>query len=226
MKAGAGVDVKKTGKGRRGGTRGAYLLEVFLWVAGIAIASVLLTGVLQARAAMRVARRIGEQQVQAAAPEPTQGQRASDNPLPAGTPIVHGAGAVIGRLEIPQISLSVPILENYDPDSLKRGVGRIPGTATPGGLGNLGLAGHRDTFLRAVRHIKAGMEADVVTSEGRYRYQVDTFEIVTPDQVEVLDIRGRPEMTLITCYPFDYIGPAPKRFIVHAHLLSLDPSRN
>ena len=185
-----------------------HLLEAALWVAGLAIAAVVLTGVLQARAAMRSAARIGVAEAQPAQQPGTQEDRTQDNPLPAGTPVVHGAGAVIGRLEIKQISLSVPVLENYDPDSLKRGVGHIPGTATPGGLGNLGLAGHRDTFLRAVRNIKAGMEADVVTAEGRYRYQVDTFEIVTPDQVDVLDIRGRPEMTLITCYPFDYIGPA------------------
>ena len=68
------------------------------------------------------------------------------------------------------------------------------------------------------------MEIDVVTAGGKYRYQIDTTEIVTPEQVDVLDIRSVPELTLITCYPFDYIGAAPKRFIVHAHLLSLEPN--
>ncbi len=148
----------------------------------------------------------------------------NDNPLPPGTPVVRGDGAVIGRLEIPRLALSVPVLENFDPATLKRGVGHIPGTAMPGGLGNLGLAGHRDTYFRPLRNVQAGMEIDVVTSEGKYRYQADSTEIVTPEQVDVLDIRAVPELTLITCYPFDYIGAAPKRFIVRAHLLSLEPN--
>ncbi len=151
------------------------------------------------------------------------GQAGSENPLPRGTPVVHGDGAVIGRLEIPKLGLFVPVLENFDPDTLKRGVGHIPGTAMPGGLGNLGLAGHRDTYFRPLRNVRPGMEIDVVTAEGKYRYQIDSTEIVTPEQVDVLDIRSVPELTLITCYPFEFIGAAPKRFIVHAHLLSLEP---
>ena len=83
--------------------------------------------------------------------------------VPAG----HGDGAVIGRLEIPAVRLTVPVMENYDPASLKRGVGHIPGTAMPGGLGNLGLAGHRDTFFRPLRNIRIGMTIDVVTAGGK-----------------------------------------------------------
>jgi len=128
---------------------------------------------------------------------------------------------VIGRLEIPALSLSVPVMENYDPSSLLAGVGHIKGTAQPGGLGNMGLAGHRDTYFRPLERISRNMEIRVVDSDGLFRYAVDDTEVVTPDKVEVLDIRKKPELTLITCFPFHFIGAAPKRFIVHAHLVSL-----
>ena len=133
---------------------------------------------------------------------------------------------VIGRLDIADVSLSVPVVDNFDPDSLTRGVGHIPGTANPGGLGNLGLAGHRDTFFRPLRNVKIGMNIDISTAAGRFRYAIDSTEIVTPEEVRVLDIGPRPEMTLITCYPFNFVGAAPRRFIVHAHLLSADPAPN
>ena len=131
------------------------------------------------------------------------------------------APVVIGRLRIPALALTVPVLSDYDPASLLRGVGHIQGTALPGGLGNMALAGHRDTYFRPLRRIAHGMILEVTDTDGLYRYAVDTTEIVTPEQVSVLDIRSRPELTLITCYPFDYIGAAPRRFIVHAHLLSV-----
>lgn len=133
------------------------------------------------------------------------------------------SGQPIGRLEISALGLSVPLLENYDATTLRKGVGHVPGTAIPGGLGNLVLAGHRDTFFRSLRDVHAGMTAQVVTREGRWRYIVDRTEIVDPDQVQVLDIGDRPEMTLITCFPFDFIGAAPRRFIVHASLVSVEP---
>ena len=130
---------------------------------------------------------------------------------------------LMGRLVVPAIDLSVPIIDNDDPDSLRKGVGHIPGTAVAGGLGNLVLAGHRDTFLRALRNIHAGMPIRVLSREGAFVYITDSTEIVKPTDVQVADIGKRPEMTLITCYPFSYIGAAPKRFVVHAYLKSLDP---
>jgi sortase A len=135
-----------------------------------------------------------------------------------------GTTGLIGRLIVPAIGLSVPVIDNDDPDSLREGVGHVPGTAVAGGLGNLVLAGHRDTFLRALRNIRTGMPIRVVSSEGTFFYVTDSTEIVMPQDVQVADIGRRPEMTLITCYPFNYIGAAPKRFVVHAHLLSLEPS--
>ncbi len=128
---------------------------------------------------------------------------------------------VIGRLDVPALGLSVPILNDYDPNSLRKGVGRIRGTAVPGGLGNFVVAGHRDTYFRPLRRVHPGMMMRVITGEGSFDYQVDATSIVLPEDVDVLDIGDRPEMTLITCYPFDFIGAAPKRFIVRGHLVSV-----
>ncbi len=133
------------------------------------------------------------------------------------------AGEVIGQLEIPELRLAVPVTAGIESSSLLRGVGHIEGTAMPGGLGTLGLAGHRDTYFRPLRGIKTGMDVRVSDRSGTYHYAVDSTEIVLPEQVDVLAIRSRPELTLITCFPFDYVGAAPKRFIVHAHLLSAAP---
>lgn len=130
----------------------------------------------------------------------------------------------MGRLEIGAIGLTVPILQGFDPDELRKGVGHIEGTAMPGGLGNMALAGHRDTYFRPLRNIKRGMIEAVYSDSGRYDYVVDSMEIVDPEDVRVVAIHDRPEMTLVTCYPFDFIGSAPRRFVVHAHLVSLVPA--
>ncbi len=136
---------------------------------------------------------------------------------------IRHPGDVIGRLEIPILGLAVPITAGIETTSLLRGVGHIDGTAYPGGLGTLGLAGHRDTYFRPLRRIQSGMDIRVTDGSGTYHYAVDSTEIVAPEQVDVLAIRSRPELTLVTCYPFDYVGAAPMRFIVHAHLLSASP---
>lgn len=129
----------------------------------------------------------------------------------------------MGRIEIPALALSAPITTDYDMTSLRNGVGHIPGTAMPGGLGTVGLAGHRDSFFRPLRRIRPTMDIRLIDKTGTYHYIVDSIEIVTPDKVHVLDIVARPKLTLITCFPFDYVGAAPRRFIVHAHLLSASP---
>ena len=130
---------------------------------------------------------------------------------------------VLGELRIPALGLTVPVVPDDDKVSLLRGVGHIPGTAMPGGLGTVGLAGHRDTFLRPLARIAPAMKIEVSRGDSVYLYRVDSTEIVHPYAVRVLDTTGRPELVLVTCYPFHYIGAAPLRFIVHAHLLSLAP---
>jgi sortase A len=130
---------------------------------------------------------------------------------------------LIARLEIPGIHLSVPVLEDDEAQSLTRGVGHIRETAMPGGLGTVGLAGHRDTFLRPLSRIAPRMEIRLTNASGVYRYVVDSTEVVMPEEVRVLDIVDEPSLVIVTCYPFHYIGAAPKRFIVHAHLVSVVP---
>jgi sortase A len=134
-------------------------------------------------------------------------------------------GSVMGRLEISAIGLKVPIVEGFDPDALRAGVGHIAGTALPGGLGNMALAGHRDTFFRPLRNIQRGMKMSVFAADGRFDYVVDSTSIVKPEDVSVLAIHEEPELTLVTCYPFEYVGSAPNRFIVRAHLASVESSR-
>jgi sortase A len=131
--------------------------------------------------------------------------------------------SIIGRIDVSALDLSAPIASDIDAGSLREGVGHIRGTAMPGGLGTVGLAGHRDTFFRPLRRIKPGMDIALTGTTGTYHYLVDSTQIVTPDKVHVLDIVQQPALTLITCFPFDYIGAAPRRFIVHAHLLSAAP---
>lgn len=131
---------------------------------------------------------------------------------------VASSGPVLGRLEIPALHLTTAIIDNDDAKSLQIGAGHIPGTAMPGGLGNFAVAAHRDTFFRPLSGIRPGSKINVITPEGRFVYVVDATRIVKPAQVEVLDTGNVPQMTLITCYPFHYIGAAPERFTVQAHL--------
>jgi len=130
---------------------------------------------------------------------------------------------VVGRVEIPAIGLVTPLLAGDDSTSLSEGAGHIPGTAYPGGLGTVGIAGHRDTHFRQLRKAAKGMDVRLIDRTGTYHYRVSSTEIVTPDKVSVLDIQSTPGLVLITCYPFSYIGKAPKRFVVHAELLSVAP---
>jgi sortase A len=124
--------------------------------------------------------------------------------------------AVVGQLEIPRIHVSVVVLEGSNPRVLDVAAGHIEGTALPGRAGNVAIAAHRDTFFRALGEIRANDIINLQTVNGNYQYKVESTEIVGPRDVEVLRRTTQPELTLVTCYPFYYIGPAPKRFIVHA----------
>ena len=127
-------------------------------------------------------------------------------------------GSTVGRIEVPRLGLSAVIRAGIDARTLRLAVGYIPGTALPGEQGNLGLAGHRDTFFRKLRDINPGDEIRVTTKDGVFKYYVQRTTIVQPKDVWVLDPTKDPVLTLVTCYPFTYIGSAPKRFIVRAAL--------
>jgi sortase A len=124
--------------------------------------------------------------------------------------------SLVGRIEIPRIGLRAVILEGVAQPTLALALGHIPGTAMPGATGNVGIAGHRDTFFRGLSRVQTGDKIVVTTLNTLYEYSVKSLEVVGPKDTRVLDDSSEPTLTLVTCYPFHYIGPAPKRFIVHA----------
>ena len=124
--------------------------------------------------------------------------------------------AVIGRLLAPRLGLRVVVAEGVSSRTLRRAVGHIPGTALPWEDGNVGLAGHRDTFLRPLRDVQVGDALSLVTPRGRFEYVVRSLDVVAPAQVDVLLPSGSPTLTLVTCYPFAMVGRAPSRLVVRA----------
>jgi len=126
--------------------------------------------------------------------------------------------AVLGKIDIPEVGVSAMIAEGDDPRTLKRAVGHISGTALPGDPGNVVLAAHRDTFFRPLRKIQRGDAILLTTWSGSYRYRVESIRVVGPNDVGVLRPTSQPELTLVTCYPFYFVGSAPKRFVVRAGL--------
>jgi sortase A len=126
----------------------------------------------------------------------------------------------LGVLEIDKLRIRVPIYDGTDDLTLNRGVGRIIGTARLGETGNTGIAGHRDGFFRGLKDISMGDEIDLTTTTAKVIYIVDQIEIVSPADVRVLQPRPAPSITLVTCFPFYFVGDAPKRFVVHASLAS------
>ena len=126
-------------------------------------------------------------------------------------------GDFIGEIDIPDVGISAIILEGSDERSLRLGVGHIPGTAFPGMPGNVSLAAHRDTFFRPLRKIQKNDEIHLITFNNSYKYRVDWTKVVAPDNISVLKPSKEPTLTLITCYPFYFVGSAPERFVVRAH---------
>jgi sortase A len=127
-------------------------------------------------------------------------------------------GPPLAALTIPKIGLTVPVFEGTDDLTLNRGVGRIPGTARPGEGGNVAVAGHRDGFFRGLKDVTQGDVLELQTPQETRTYVVDRVVIVDPDDVSVLDDRDAPTLTLITCYPFYYVGHAPQRWVVQGSL--------
>jgi sortase A len=125
-------------------------------------------------------------------------------------------GDVVGELDIPRLRLSVMVFEGDDAGILSQGAGHIPGTALRSGSGNIGIAAHRDTYFRPLREVHANDVITLKTPAGVSQYSVTETEIVRPSNVGVLSRAPGRDLTLVTCYPFYYVGNAPERFIVHA----------
>jgi sortase A len=123
----------------------------------------------------------------------------------------------IGRLDIPRLGISVAVLRGTDWQMLRLGAGHIKGTPLPGEAGNSGIAGHRDTFFRELKDVRKNDEIQFQTATGLYHYKVDWMAVVAPDDTSVLAPSTGPVLTLVTCFPFEFLGSAPKRFVVRAH---------
>ena len=137
----------------------------------------------------------------------------------ADAPVTVRTGGLVGMLDVPRLNLTTPVIEGDDDTTLKRAVGHLPDTPLPWERGNSAFAGHRDGLFRPLKDIKVGDEIRFRTSRAEFRYRVTGTSIVMPDDLSVLDNGSEPTLTLITCYPFYYVGNAPKRFIIHAERL-------
>jgi sortase A len=128
----------------------------------------------------------------------------------------RASAGLIGRLEVPRLDISVVVMEGSDAAILRRAAGHVQGTALPGQLGNVAVSAHRDTFFRPLRNIRRDDVIQFTTIRGTFRYSVVSTKIVQPSDVSVLASGNTEVLTLITCYPFYFVGSAPDRFIVRA----------
>jgi sortase A len=144
-------------------------------------------------------------------------QPAESRPAPS-VPQV-GYGFMLGRVVIPRLGLRSIVREGADENTLRRAVGHVPSTQMAGAVGNFAIAAHRDTLFRALKDIKLGDRVSFESPQGTFDYKVVSTKVVKPSDVSVLEPRGDQKLlTMITCYPFYYVGSAPKRFIVTAQL--------
>lgn len=204
--------------------------EVALLVSGLTLAGFYLAGrfdsYLESRAALKQIQSLDSTAIPPDLPPTETGASADEEangaePATVKAPIRKPSPqrrAPLGVLEIPSIHLQVPLMEGADAQNLNRGVGRIPGTARPGETGNIGIAGHRDSFFKKLKYVKAGDQVVLRSAAGTDTYVVSQFQIVSPRDVSVLRAKDSPALTLVTCYPFAFIGSAPERFVVTAYL--------
>jgi sortase A len=135
---------------------------------------------------------------------------------PPAQPLLLADGDVLGEISVPRLQLDAIVVQGDSSDDLKRAVGHLSSSALPGEHGNVALAAHRDTFFRPLRDIRVGDEIKFKTRERSFDYVVESTEVVAPNDISVLQPSAGHDLTLLTCYPFRYIGPAPKRFVVFA----------
>jgi sortase A len=131
-------------------------------------------------------------------------------------PHILAEGDVIGEIRVLRLDLNAIVVQGDSPANLRRAVGHISTSALPGERGNVALAGHRDTFFRPLRDIRLGDRVNFNTPHHSFEYIVDSIDVVEPHDIEVLEPSTGRELTFVTCFPFHFVGPAPKRFVVHA----------
>ena len=133
--------------------------------------------------------------------------------------LLEWATPAMALLRIERLGLRVPVFEGTDELVLNRGAGWIVGTAKPGDRGNVGIAGHRDGFFRLLEDLQSGDRVELATPSATLTFAVDAIAIVDPSDVYVLGPAPTPSLTLVTCYPFYFVGSAPRRFVVHASIV-------
>jgi sortase A len=175
--------------------------------------------------ARRELRRFGELRARGAAGVPDQSLWSPGRVRAWKESLRSKAPAPLAVLRIPKIGLEVPVLEGTDDLTLNRGVGHIRGTAAPGAPGNLGIAGHRDGFFRGLKDVAPGDAIELQSLTGYETYVVQSLVIVEPEDVSVLGPTPSPSLTLVSCYPFYYVGSAPQRYIVRAARTSSAPPK-
>ncbi len=143
-------------------------------------------------------------------------------PIPSVAPVA--AGEVIGEIEVPRLKLKATVVEGDSEKLLRRSVGHLPQTALPGEAGNVALAGHRDGLFRPLRNIQPGDMVTLRTRDHQFEYRVEWTAVVPQAATQVVGPTSEPALTLITCYPFYYLGAAPERFVVRARRVSLEGS--
>jgi len=144
----------------------------------------------------------------------------------AQTPNLFEDGAIVGRLAIPRLHVRAMVREGDSDHILGVALGHIPGTAFPGQIGNVGIAGHRDSLFHGLKNVGADDEITFETPRATFIYRVESTLIVKPEHTEVLKSGPTRDLTLVTCFPFDYVGSAPDRFIVKARLISENAAAN
>ncbi len=206
------------------GARFLRWTEALLWWSGALLVGWCAAALAEARIYQVFAGRSLDRMREANGPTNVAGKPARVSPAGAAQPAaspqprepVPSKGDLLGRLEVARLGLSAIVLEGDDAHALKLGIGHIPGTPFPWADGNSAFAGHRDTFLRAIRGIREGDRVELETPKATYHYVVDFIQIVSPQDVSVLAPASAPAITLVTCYPFSFVGNAPKRFVVRA----------
>lgn len=202
-------------------------LEAALWT--VAAASALIVLLVAADRAIFSARqsRLFDERLAAAGRSRALAGANAASPSPAAgraNAVVVPALPFVGKLEIPTLALTALVVDGVDAQTLSRAVGRIPSSSRPGEAGDVALAGHRDSDFRSLGKLERGDPVILRTAYGEFRYEVESIRIVTPQRVDVLTPADHPTLTLVTCYPFHYVGPAPLRYVVRAREVAR-PSR-
>ena len=186
--------------------------SVALFVVGFGLLSTWLSLTIDAHMFQsRLARRLG-----------TMGSTGFDSPAIEGAAATRReaiTSGLVGRLEIPRLGISAMVTEGISAQALGRGIGHVPHTAFPGERGNVGLAAHRDTYFHRLKDVARGDRIRLDTPDGVFSYEVEQAWIVDPDRIDLLEDTANPALTLVTCYPFNWVGHAPKRFVVRARAI-------